>query len=171
MKGKHEGKNVLQSPLQLKIKRIELKDSIPSKSSMDRNNRFSALSAHRPEKPQAAAVRSDEAGSGSTSRRSSVRRTANVQPPAKEPRPSPLRNVTGTSSRPQSLSGFPELPATKAKPKTKAPHPPAKLSPKQAVDFGKEVSKRGGLVGGGSRGGHAAPIDYAAILKDRLGER
>lgn len=171
VKAIHEDKNVLQSPLQLKIKRIEIKDPIARKSSMDRNNRFSALAVYRAEQPQPAPVRSVDACSGSTSLRSSVRRTANVQPPAKETRTSPLRNVAGTSSRAQGLSAFPELPATKAvKPKIKAPHPPAKLSPKQAVDFEKEVSKRGGRITGGGRGGHAAPIDYAAILKNRLGE-
>ena len=171
VKVKHEDKNVLQSPLQVKMKRIEGKDSIASKSSMDRNNRFSVLSVYRAEKPQTTPVPSDEAGSVSTSRRSSVRRTANIQPPAKESRPSPLRNVAGKSSPAQGLSGFPKLPATKAmKPKTKAPHPPATLSPKQAADFGKDPSNRGGHVGGASRGGHAGPVNYAAMLKNNLGK-
>ena len=170
------GKNVLQSPLRLKVNRIAVKGSLATKPAVDGNNRFAPLAVYQP-----ARLRSPESPPSNTiSRRSSVRRVANSPTPAKANHPSPLRGESHASIQAQSRSAFPELPAVAkaAKPKVKVAHPPANLSPIQAAEYGNRLARqgrggrnttaRGGHSGGAGRGGHAVPISYAGILRAKL---
>ena len=164
------------SPLQAKVDRNKSRSRSKNKSLADQNNRFTVLDGYVEEDwktPQASRV---DIPPVSTSRRSSVRSVAN--PPATS-RPSPLRNEVATSSREPDLSAFPALPSTKdVKPKAKALHPPARLTAQEAANFQTQLitsgelsaSGRSGRGGEVSHGGRAAPSNYAAILRSRLGE-
>ena len=166
------------SPTQATVDRKKSRSRSKNKSLGDKNNRFTALDGYVEEDWKTTKVSEADTLPISTSRRSSVRSVAN--PPATV-RPSPLRNEVSTSSRAPDLSDFPELPSTKdVKPKVMATHPPAHLTAQAAANFrtqliprgrnGLSTSARGGRAGGADRGGRAAPINYAAFLRSRLGE-
>ena len=160
------------SPLRAKVDRKKSRGRSKNKSLADKNNRFTALDGYVEEDWKTPKVSRVDTSPISASRRSSVRSVANS--PASIG-PSPLRNVVATSSRAPDLSAFPELPSTKAeKPKVKPPHPPARLTAQEAANFQTQLMLRGGDTsargGGGGRGGRAAPLNYATVLRRRLGE-
>lgn len=151
-----------RSPLKPRVIRIDVKGHSKPKPGLDPNNRFSLLTRFQETDLRSAPVRPLEIAPESTSRRSSVRRAANPRKSTKALSPSPLRTMTATSSRAQGISksksAFPELPGTKAvKPKIKAPHPPARLTPEKALDFSAQQLRRG-----------AVPMNYAAVLRRKL---
>lgn len=155
---KAEDDEDLSTPRTPRMKRITVNGHV--KPVVDRNNRFSAL-ARPQDKREASPVRALGDEHISTSRRSSVRRTANPKAAADTISPSPLRNVAAPSSRAQGLStAFPALP-TKGTPKfvskPKAAHPPAHLTPIQVATCGTP-----------DRVKMTAPMRYADLLRDKL---
>ena len=98
----------LVTPIKLRVRRNTVKSQVETKP--DRNNRFSALARFQDQR-KLSPIRTFENQHTLTSRRLSVRATANPKPAAKPINPSLLRNAAAFSSRPPGLSaGFPALP-------------------------------------------------------------
>ena len=151
-------------------KRVTLPGPNKTMKNADPNNRFSALSQHLADDNEPAPSRDPESPPMAISRRSSVRRTANVPTTQTSPTaisPSPLRNVAVPTTPPQVGSEFPALPNTaKAKVAIKEPHPPANLSPTQAAALGSPREQR---LNNAPRGKNTTPMSYAKIAQMKLG--